>query len=372
MVLIICAGVASFLMWASYAEIPEVVRGDGKIVPPTRTQMLQSLEGGIVEQVFVSEGDAVDAGQIVAKIDPTQFQSAYEELREQRLGLAIKLERLDAELAGKSNFVPSSELSVAAPEFVKSEGALFSARHQEYSDGLSNLTAIVDLKTTEFELLSPLVESSAVSRVDLVRVEQQLGSAKSELSNLKNRFESERAREYSETLSEMKKVEAQIRSREDQLHRTDIRSPVEGIVNKVHVDTIGGVVRSGDAIIEILPITKQLRVEGRVDTKDIGFVYVGMPASVKLTAFDFAIYGALHGKVSHVAADSIVDPNDRLQEPFYEVFIDVQNTELSGPEGLVEVRPGMQAVIELESGSRTVLQYLLKPLYRSTQALTER
>lgn len=371
-ILTICSGVIAFLLWASQAEILEVVRGNGKIVPPTRTQMLQNLEGGIVLEVFFSEGDIVKPGEIVAKLDPTQFQSQFEELQEQRLALAIRLERLEAEMAGADTFEPSASLAVEAPEFAISEKSLFDVRSQEYKDAVENLQALVDLKLAEFDLLSPLAAKSAVSRVDLVRVEQQLGAARSELSELRNRFESERAKEYSEVLAEIKQREAQIRARQDQLFRTDVRSPVHGIVNKVHVDTIGGVVRSGDPIVEILPLSSKLRVEGRIDTKDIGFVYVGMPASVKLTAFDFSIYGSLEGTVVHVAADSIVDPDDRQQVPYYEVYIEVATTQLTGPDGAVEIRPGMQAIIELESGHRTVLQYLVKPLFRATEALTER
>lgn len=364
--------ILSCIIWASQAVLSEIVRGDGRVATAKRTQVLQNLEGGIVKEILVNEGDVVTSGQIVATMDSTQFRSAYQELTEQRLALALKLERLEAEVDLEVGYSPSADLAREAPDVARSEADLYHARRQELADSISNFEQVLKLKLSEVDLLAPLVERSAVSKVDLVRLEQQVASAQQELANLRNSFEAERARQYAETLNEIKQVDAQIRAREDQLKRTDVRSPVDGIVNKISVNTIGGVVRSGDAILEILPLGERLRIEGRVDPRDIGFVYAGMPATVKLTAFDFAVYGSLTGSVVHVGADSIVDPNDREQKPYYEVFIEVDETSLTGPEGIVEVRPGMQAVIELQSGTRTVLQYLLKPLFRASEALTER
>jgi adhesin transport system membrane fusion protein len=364
--------VLASIIWASQAVLSEIVRGDGRVATAKRTQVLQNLEGGIVKEILVNEGDVVTSGQIVATMDSTQFRSAYQELTEQRLALALKLERLEAEVDLEVGYSPSADLAREAPDVARSEADLYHARRQELADSISNFEQVLKLKLSEVDLLAPLVERSAVSKVDLVRLEQQVASAQQELANLRNSFEAERARQYAETLNEIKQVDAQIRAREDQLKRTDVRSPVDGIVNKISVNTIGGVVRSGDAILEILPLGERLRIEGRVDPRDIGFVYAGMPATVKLTAFDFAVYGSLTGSVVHVGADSIVDPNDREQKPYYEVFIEVDETSLTGPEGIVEVRPGMQAVIELQSGTRTVLQYLLKPLFRASEALTER
>lgn len=364
--------VLACIIWASQAVLSEIVRGDGRVTTAKRTQVLQNLEGGIVKEILVNEGDVVTSGQIVATMDSTQFRSAYQELTEQRLALALKLERLEAEVDLEVGYSPSVDLAREAPDVARSEADLYRARRQELADSISNFEQVLKLKLSEVDLLTPLVERSAVSKVDLVRLEQQVASAQQELANLRNSFEAERARQYAETLNEIKQVDAQIRAREDQLKRTDVRSPVDGIVNKISVNTIGGVVRSGDAILEILPLGERLRIEGRVDPRDIGFVYAGMPATVKLTAFDFAVYGSLAGSVVHVGADSIVDPNDREQKPYYEVFIEVDETSLTGPEGIVEVRPGMQAVIELQSGTRTVLQYLLKPLFRASEALTER
>jgi adhesin transport system membrane fusion protein len=361
-----------FAYWASVAQLSEIVRGEGQIAPAKRTQLLQNLEGGIVRDISVLEGDIVQAGQIVARMEPTQFRSAYEELRDQRLALAIKIERLDAESSLEQAFVPSQGIAEDAAKFIESEVNIYNARRQDLTDSISNLETFLDLKLLEVDLLTPLVESSAVSRIDLIRLEQEVASARGQLADIKNTFETDRALEYAAILSEIEQIDAQMRAREDQLARTDIRTPVDGIVNKINVNTIGGVVRSGDPILEILPLGERLRVEGKIDPRDIGFVYVGMPATVKLTAFDFAVYGSLRGNVFHVAADSIVDPNDPERRPYFEVFIEVSETSLTGPEGVVEIRPGMQAFIELETGTRTVLQYLLKPLFRASEALTER
>ena len=167
-------------------------------------------------------------------------------------------------------------------------------------------------------------------------------------------------------------IKQQLQSRKGQLDRTRILSPVRGIVNRIYLNTIGGVVNPGEPILEILPYDENLQVEGRITPKDIGFIYVGMPATVKLTAFDFAIYGMLPGEVSHVSADTVTDETERDPQPYYEVTLSLSNQTLSGPDGDVQIRPGMQTTIELQSGTRTVLKYLLKPLFRATDAFSER
>lgn len=369
---LIALAVSVFFVWSAYAPLDEIVRGVGRVVPTMQNQVVQNLEGGIVDDIFVVEGDTVEAGQLIVKMDETRFQSAYQELLDQRQALTLRLARLSAERDMSFSFAPAAELADQAPQYAASEAELFQARREELRSTLENLQEAIDLKTREVDMLRPMAERRAIPEIELVRAEQAAVDVRSRLATVQSEFETSRAQEYSEVLLNLRQVEEQIRTRQDQLTRTDVRSPVRGIVNKVLATTIGGVVQPGEPLVEILSLDEQLRIEGRVDPRDIGFVFVGMPATIKLTAFDFSIYGMLRGRVVHVGADTVVDEAQREPRPYYEVYVELENTTLEGPLGTVEIRPGMQAEIELESGQKTVLQYLLKPLLKTTEALTER
>lgn len=364
--------VAVFVVWSAFAPLDEIVRGIGKVVPTMKNQVIQNLEGGIVTELFVTEGDVVEAGQLVVKLDETRFQSAYQELQDQSWALTLRLARLRAEGDLSNDFIPSEELLRLAPEHAESEVQLFQARRSELQATMRDLQDAIDLKAQELDILRPMAERSAVPQIDLIRAEQAAVDVRSRLSATQSEFETARAQEYSEVLGNLRRIAEQARSREDQLFRTDVRSPIRGIVNKVLATTIGGVAQPGDPLLEIISLEDNLRVDGRIDPRDIGFVYVGMPATIKLMAFDFSIYGTLKGRVTHVGADTVTDEQQREPRPYYEVFIQLEATVLEGPSGQVEIRPGMQAEIELDSGQKTVLQYILKPLLKTTEALSER
>lgn len=366
------AAIAVFLCWAAFAPLNEVVRGAGTVVPTVRSQVVQNLEGGIVREVFVSEGDVVETGQRIVQMDKTQFESAYKELQEQRLALLLKLERLQAEGDLQIPFVPTGELAEKAPEYALSEKALYEARAHELKVSLENLEKAERLKHQEVAMLELMAQSSTVPEIDLVRAQLAVTDVRIRIDSLRREFETARSNAYLDTLVKLRQVEEQMSAKEDQLRRTNVVSPIKGIVNKVFATTIGGVVGPGGALVEILPIEEPLRIEGRIDPRDIGFVYTGMFATVKLSAYDPSIYGTLPGYVAHVGADTVVDDAERQPRPYYEVFVELDRRTLEGPTGSVEIRPGMLADVELKAGQKTVLQYLLKPLSKTTNALSER
>lgn len=359
-------------LWAAFAEVSEVVRGTGTIVPRVQTQLVQNLEGGIVQDILVSSGDFVEEGQLIVQMNTSELTSAYQELLEQSLALQIRLLRLDAERAEESTFNVTESLRLAAPDTAASEQALFQARMSEFIDTRNGLQGMRDLQAEEVALLEPMVARDSVPMVDFLRVRLALTEAEQKLGSYVSDFHSQRAELYSETLVQFQQLAQQLIIRKDQLDRAQILSPVKGVINRIHLNTIGGVVGPGEPILEILPYDERLQVDGRVDPKDIGFVYVGMPATVKFTAFDFAIFGTITGEISHVSADTVIDEAQREPLPYYEVTVTLSTQELSGPDGVVQIRPGMQAEIELESGDRTILEYLLKPLFRATEAFSER
>ena len=369
---LIAVTVTVFVVWSAFAPLDEIVRGIGKVVPTMKNQVIQNLEGGIVTELLITEGDTVESGQLVVKMDETRFQSAYQELQDQNWALTLRLARLQAEEDFASDFVPDEKLLQLAPEHAASESQLFQARRKEMRAAVRILQDAIDLQMKEVNTLRPMVERSAVPKIELIRAEQAAVDKRSRLSATETEFETARSQEYSEVLVKLRQIDEQILGRKDQLLRTNVRSPIRGIVNKILATTIGGVVQPGEPLLEVLSLEDNLRVEGRIDPRDIGFVYVGMPATIKLMAFDFSMYGMLEGRVIHVGADTVTDEQQREPRPYYEVFIELETTTLKGSSGQVEIRPGMQAEIELYSGQKTVLQYILKPLFRTTKALTER
>ena len=369
---LIAVTVTVFVVWSAFAPLDEIVRGIGKVVPTMKNQVIQNLEGGIVTELLITEGDTVESGQLVVKMDETRFQSAYQELQDQNWALTLRLARLQAEEDFASDFVPDEKLLQLAPEHAASESQLFQARRKEMRAAVRILQDAIDLQMREVDTLRPMVERSAVPKIELIRAEQAAVDKRSRLSATETEFETARSQEYSEVLVKLRQIDEQILGRKDQLLRTNVRSPIRGIVNKILATTIGGVVQPGEPLLEVLSLEDNLRVEGRIDPRDIGFVYVGMPATIKLMAFDFSMYGMLEGRVIHVGADTVTDEQQREPRPYYEVFIELETTTLKGSSGQVEIRPGMQAEIELYSGQKTVLQYILKPLFRTTKALTER
>lgn len=369
---IVALAISSFIFWAANAPLEEIVRGNGRVTPATKTQVVQNLEGGIVREIFVAEGEIVERDQSIARMDETTFQSSYQELQEQSLALRIRLQRLRAEQSLESHFSLSPELFELAPEYAGSEITLFEARRDQLTQTLMNLRESVALKDREIEMLRPMADRGAIPVLDLVRAEQAAVDAKSRLSQASTEFETARSEDYAESLIRLRQIDEQMRAQEDQLQRTNVTSPVRGIVNKILVNTMGAVVQPGQPLIEILPLEEDLRVEGRVDPRDIGFVFVGMPANIKLSAYDFSIYGTLQGEVIHVGADSLQDETQPNSQPYFEVIIGLRTDTLTGPDGEVGIRPGMQAEIELVAGEKTVLEYILKPLFKTSEALTER
>lgn len=368
---LVVAFLGVMITWASFAELSSVVRGSGRVVPRVQTQLVQNLEGGIVQEISVAVGDRVEAGDVIVQMNDAEYRSAYQELLEQSLSLQIRLARLEAEGRGDAVLQLPADLQAQAELTAQSEIALHAARMAERETTLIGMEQVRELRAEEVALLEPMIERNAYPKVNFLQSQLALATAAQELDVYLDQTEAERSSTYAETALRLQQIEQQLKIRKDQLDRTLVRSPVTGTVNKIYLNTIGGVVSPGEPILEILPHDDQLRIEGRIDPKDIGFVYVGMPATIKFSAFDFAVYGTVSGEVQHVSIDTVTDETDRTATPYYEVMITLATQSLTGGREVVDIRPGLQADIELESGSRTVLAYLLKPLFRATTAFSE-
>lgn len=403
------------LAWASLATLDEVTVGQGQVIPSGRVQIVQNLEGGIVSEILVEPGQFVRKGQALMRIDDKRFSSSYLEGEARNGALQARIARLAAE-ASLAPFSPPAELVRDKPELVQQERELYQSRHRDFDAGLAvlrrqaeqrqqelaemqsrveRLQQSYDLVQQELAMTRPAAEKGVVPKVDLIRLERQANDLKGELdaatlsvprlraaeSEVAQKaeqfvadFRAQASRELSEARAEQSVVSATRVALEDRLDRTMVRAPVAGTVKQVKVNTVGGVVQPGMDLVEIVPLEDTLLVEARVRPADIAFLRPGLEAMIKLSAYDFSIYGGIEGTVEHISADAIVDdrPGAR-QDSYYLVRVRTQHGSRGAGDKHLKILPGMQATVDIRTGRKTVLQYLLKPILRARQtALRER
>jgi adhesin transport system membrane fusion protein len=374
MVIWLCgATVLVFVLWAAFAWVDEIVRAEGSMISSSRPQIIQNLEGGILAELAVREGDIVEQGDVLARLHGTLFQSSVDELSDQISAFEIRRLRLEAELAGQFDFNVPTEWAERTPNIVASERTLLQARQSDFVSRSEGAQRVLTEAARERSLLEDLLEDKIVSLIEVTRARKIHADARIKYDEIVTQTELDRAQEYSDVLKELGKLRQNLKGSMDQLNRTVLRSPMRGIVNNLSVTTIGGVVRPGEEILQIIPLDEELYVEARVRPQDIAGVLPGQEATVKLSAYDYTIYGTLKGKVRLISADTFKDERARDPDgnPHYKVTLQVDTTNLTERQASLQIRPGMQASVELHTGSKTVLQYLMKPLYKSKQAFRE-
>lgn len=396
------------LIWAGLAPIDEVARGDGKVIPSSQLQVVQSLDGGVVEELAIQEGELVKRGQLLVSIESTRFDSEYAEQKAREMSLQAEVFRLRALIDGTDLSFPP-DFQQRAPELVVVQRSLFENSRNElkeqeaiYRQQLEQRQAdleearsarrqyqeVLNLASRELALKRPLLASGAVSEVDLIKLEREISNARGEVAQAEAAINRSRAaiseaeskvretrlvmtnrwrRELSEAISELSATREMLAGLQDRVKKTKIVAPVDGTVQRLFVKTVGGVVSPGQDVVEIVPLNDELLVEARVSPKDIAFIRKGQEAIVKFTAYDFAVFGGLKATVEHISADTITDENDNT---FYLTRL---RTESQGFSEQLAIIPGMTAQVDILTGEKTVLEYLLKPVVRATsQALSER
>ena len=380
----------AFVVWAHFAVLDEVKRGNGKVIPSQQTQVVQSLEGGIVQAILVQEGAIVQKNQSLMNIDDTKFASEFGEIRERRAAMAARVARLEAEATGKERLAFSEELRQAAPRAVETEGSVFETRARKIAQDIdviaqqeTRLTESLKLLERELEITRKLYAQKVVPEIEMLRLERQasemrgqLAEAKSRLMNIRTAFRSQADEDLAKSKGDLAVLDENIKSAQDRVRRTDLKSPVYGIVNKLNVNTIGAVIQPGASLMEIVPLDDSLLVEGRIRPQDIAFIRPQQAAVVKITAYDSSVYGSLKGKVERISADTIIDEKAERaerQETFYRVVVRTDKNQLGTVEHPLPIIPGMIATVEVLTGEKSVLDYILKParLLRD-EALRER
>ncbi len=368
---LVAATIALFIGWAAIASVDQIVRGPGEIVSSSKPQIIQNLEGGILAELNVSEGDEVAPGTVLGRLYGTSYKAQVDDLRAQIASMEIRQLRLEAEMNGIDAFEPSEEQGLLVPEIVQSEGALLTARLGDYTSRRAGAAAVLKQAKAERDLMEKMYEKDIAPLIDVTKARKAYSDAEAQFNDVTTKIELERAAEYSDTLEKLGTLRQQLKLSQDQLERTTLVSPMRGVVNKLSVTTIGGVVRPGEEIMQIIPLDEEMFIDARIAPKDIANVKLGQQATIKLSAYDYTIYGSLEGAVHFVSADTFKEERQPDAEPWYKVTLQVDVAHLSERQRSFEIRPGMQATVELHTGEKTVLHYLLKPLYKSREALRE-
>lgn len=392
------------LVWANYAELDKIVRGQGKVVPSSKIQVVQNLEGGIVENIFVHSGDTVAKGQVLLKLDNTQFASSYDETEAQLYDLSAKAARLSAEAFNQPFKIdmPSDNPKVEA--IFEREKQLYEnqlqqlettqqilnekitqnrSELQEAYNQFEQLSKSYDLLQQEIEIMKPLVSEGIASEVDLLKTRREATDAYSQLQTTQNsiprlksiinesinkkqeakqKFRNEAQQELNTVLAKLSQLESSKTALEDRVRRTSITSPVNGTISELLVTTIGEVIQPGSDIIKIVPLDDSLVLETKISPADIGFVYPGLKAKIKFTAYDFAIYGGLNGTVEKISADTILDEEGNS---FYIARIKTDKNYLGSENKPLSLLPGMTATVDVVVGKHTILDYLIKPIIKA-------
>lgn len=407
--------VGSFIAWSSVATLDEVTRGEGRVIPSSKIQVIQNLEGGIVAEILVNEGAVVDKGQVLLRIENTAAEANYGELQQRRLSALAAVARLQAETSSQEGVEPNfpDELLQMAPHIAESELALFHVRQQqlrsqiqiledqvaqrkqemeELDSKLAGLRSAYSLASEELKITRPLAEQGVVAKVELLRLEREVLDLKSQIDattlakpraaaalneaqrRIEERlvtFRSDAATDLAKQQLELAAVTEALTADSDRVQRTEVRSPVHGTVKEIKVRTVGGVIQPGQDLMEIVPIEDTLLVEAQVRPSDIAFMYPNQKAVVKITAYDFSIYGGLDAVVEQISADAIEDKEKG--ESFFRIYLRTDKNYLGTAEDPLPIIPGMTASVDVLTGEKTVLEYLMKPILRARDnALRER
>ncbi|MBN7787137.1 HlyD family type I secretion periplasmic adaptor subunit [Ponticoccus gilvus] len=346
------------IAWAAVAQVNEVTRGDGKVIPARRMQTIQSLEGGILAELQVAEGDIVENGQVLARLDATRSRSAFMAAESQITALTAEVARLEAEVLEQ----PKLDFGDDPNEAEKTELRLFKARRTKLEASLQALESERAAIEEQIAITSPLAASGSVSRINLLQLEQKKAELDGRIGDTRNAYVQDAYKDLAQRRSRLSALSEEAVQKQDELQRTAIRSPVAGRVNNIAITTLGGVVQPGEPIMEITPIDDQLVIETKVLPRDVAFVAPGMPASVKITAYDFATYGDLRGTVMQISEDTVEEETRQGPQNFYRVMVMTEHNYLEQGGERFAIRPGMVAQVDIESGKRSVLSYLTRPL----------
>lgn len=364
-------GITILLVWAYFAEIDQVTRAKATVIASARTQQIQASEGGILTEILVSEGDEVTKGQLLVVLEEERAKAAYDSSATKSAALKAQLARLNAEIFDRPLTFPESVRQY--PEYVENQTQLYNRRRQAINEEVSSLEQMLVLAKRELDMNEPLLQYGDVSQADVIKLRRQVAEIEAQINNKRNKYFEEAQAEITKAQEELDSELEQLRDRTQVLEEKRLLSPQDGKVNNINITTIGGVVKPGEVIMELLPTSSDLIVEAKVSPGDIAYVKEGQTASVKLDAYDFSIFGAMNGTVTYISPDTLMEQTPKGEEPYYRVLIKIGEAEFAGRADEIVIKPGMTASVDIKAMERTVLSYLTKPITKTlSEGLGER
>lgn len=374
--LVIFGIIAFFVLtiaWSFWAELDQVSRAPGQVIPSGRLQVIQSTDGGQIEKIFVREGDTVSKDELLVQLEDVKLRASVSEAQGKVASLKSAMARINAELFERPLAFPDDVR--AFPEFVANQTLLYNKRRQALEDQLSALREMLGLIKQELDMNMPLLEQGDVSKADILRMQRGVSDIQSQIVNVRNKYLQDLQAEYTKTEEDLVTAREVLAQRQDALKDTKIRAPVNGIVKNIQLTTLGGVLGPKDEVMSIVPTGDELIVEAKMSPKDIAYVRVGQPASLKFDAYDASIYGSARGEVTYISPDTLNERTPKGDDVYYRVHIKVDTStmkpHMQGEK--IEIQPGMTATAEIQTGKNTVWKYLTKPINKTFgEAMTER
>jgi adhesin transport system membrane fusion protein len=367
--------VVAALSWAGLTSVDEVTRGAGKVISNSGDQTIQSLEGGILSLLNVKQGDTVEKGQVLLELDATRANATYKEGLNKMVALAASAARLRAEAYGRPLEFPSDLKKY--PNIIRDETQTYRARIQALEQSVTELQHSMQLAEQEVKMSEPLAARGLISEIELLKNRRQVNDFRLQISERQNKYRAEANADLARVESELSQSRENVVARADTAHHTVLKAPVRGIVKDIRTSTIGGIVQPAATIMEIVPLDDQLLVEGRFRPQDVAFLRPGLPATIKITAYDFGIYGGLEGVVEQISADTLREDSRTAiaatgEETYYRVLVRTHEASLKVGGKSLPIIPGMTTSVDVRSGEKSILDYLLKPVFKAREAFRER
>lgn len=367
---IIGAGLLCLLLWAWLFKLEEVSTGSGKVIPSSKEQVIQSLEGGILTKLNVQEGDIVQKDQVLAQLDPTRFASVVGEAQSLLVSAQATSARLRAEVNGTALQFPESVQKET--QLLQEETALYHSRRASLEESIAGLQQALKLVQQELVMTEPLVAKGAASEVEVLRLKRQANELQNKITDIRTQYYVKAREELSKASTDIETQLQVIKGRSDTLSRAVFKAPVRGVVKEISVTTLGGVIPQNGKLMTIVPLDEKLLIEARISPRDIAFIHPGQDALVKISAYDYSIYGGLEGKVTVISPDTIRD-EVKQDQFYYRVYIRTDADKLFNKSGQAfAITPGMVATVDIRTGQKTIMEYLLKPFNKAQEALRER
>lgn len=364
-------GIITLIVWASFAKIDQVTRAQATVIASARTQEIQASEGGVLTELAVTEGEDVKAGQLLVVLEEERAKAAVDNSASKTAALTAKLARLNAEIFEKPLVFPKGVQNY--PEYVQNQRALYDRRRQAINEEVSSLEKMLVLARQELRMNEPLLEYGDVSQADVIKLSRQVADIEAQINNKRNKYFEEAQAEMTKAQEELDTEIEQLRDRAQVLEEKRLMAPTEGKIKNINVTTIGGVVKPGEVIMQILPTSSDLVIDAKVSPADIAYVKEDQEATVKLDAYDYSIFGAMNGTVNYISPDTLMEQTPKGEEPYYRVLIVINGAEFKGRGDEIVIKPGMTASVDIKAMERTVLSYLTKPITKTlSEGLGER